>query len=156
MPAPHEADTQLLDLYKLTVEMADRVSARRGAANSFFLAIQTALASAAALLSGTDRTLDADRLGALVVSIVGVVLSCSWWVLLRSYRDLNRAKFGVILGIERNHLPIHPFGDEWESLKADPVPWWRGRYAELNTVERVVPVAFLLVYIVLGLRALLA
>ncbi len=149
-------DVRVLDLYKLTVEMADRVSARRGAANSFFLTIQTALASAAALLSGTDRALDADRLGAVVISVVGIVLSCSWWVLLRSYRDLNRAKFSVILGIERDHLPVQPFGDEWESLKADPVPWWRGRYAELSTVERVVPIAFLLVYLVLGLRALMA
>ncbi|MGW1594955.1 RipA family octameric membrane protein [Streptomyces sp. NPDC002343] len=42
-PAPEQQAETLLDLYKLAVEMADRVSARRGTANAFFLSVQTAL-----------------------------------------------------------------------------------------------------------------
>ena len=34
-----EPPPQLLELYKLAVEMADRTSARRGLANSFFLTL---------------------------------------------------------------------------------------------------------------------
>ncbi len=34
---------QYLELYKLAVEMADRVSARRATANAFFLTVNTAL-----------------------------------------------------------------------------------------------------------------
>lgn len=34
----------LLELYKTAVEMADRVSARRAGANSFFVTLNTALA----------------------------------------------------------------------------------------------------------------
>jgi hypothetical protein len=32
-----------MELYKLAVEMADRVSARRGTANAFFVTVNTAL-----------------------------------------------------------------------------------------------------------------
>jgi hypothetical protein len=38
-----KAAEHYLELYKLAVEMADRVSARRATANAFFLTINTAL-----------------------------------------------------------------------------------------------------------------
>ena len=147
---------QVLELYKLSVEMADRISARRGTANSFYVTLQTGLTSVAALLATNRSAIGQDRLAAMVISIVGITLSLSWWALLRSYRQLNGAKFDVILSIERDHLQVQPFAKEWETLKKDPIPGWRGRYAELGTVERVVPLTFAVVYLVLGLRTLLA
>jgi hypothetical protein len=36
-------------------------------------------------------------------------------------------------------LPVEIFGDEWKALKRDPVPGWRKRYAELGTIEKVIP-----------------
>ncbi len=77
-------------------------------------------------------------------------MSVTWWLQLRSYRQLNRAKFDVILAIERNYFNIRPFADEWESLKRDRIPGWQGRYAELGTVERVVPLVFLIANVLLG------
>lgn len=44
-------------------------------------------------------------------------------------------------------LPIHPFADEWKSLKEDPIRSWRSRYAELGFVERVVPTTFCALYV---------
>jgi hypothetical protein len=75
-----------------------------------------------------------------------LALSLSWWLLLKSYRDLNRAKFTVINEME-NRLEAKVFKDEWEILKKDDVTWWRGRYAEFGTVERVVPVIFAVLYV---------
>jgi hypothetical protein len=121
-----------LDLYKLTVEMADRVTARRGAANSFFLALNAALAAFAGSRGSASSW---------IVPAAGVLLAAAWWLLLRSYRDLNAAKFSVILEME-GRLPAQPFGAEWKHLKRDTLPWWKGRYAEQGTVERVVPVIF--------------
>jgi hypothetical protein len=72
---------QYLELYKLAVEMADRVSARRAVANSFFLTVNTALA--ALLGSGSFRW---------YVSVAGIVFAVTWWALLRSYKELNAAK----------------------------------------------------------------
>ena len=71
------------------------------------------------------------------------MVACTWWLQLRSYRDLNRAKFDVITRIERDYLEPRIFTDEWDSLKKDRVPGWRKRYAELGTVERVVPLIFI-------------
>ena len=124
-----------LDQYKLAVEMADRVSARRGVANSFFLTVNTALI---ALLGGTDLR--------WYVPLAGIAFAVTWWALLRSYRDLNRAKFEVILEMEKR-LPVQVYGDEWASLK-DAAPAGRrlAAYRELGQVERLVPGLFALIY----------
>jgi hypothetical protein len=130
---PHGAlPDGFLDLYKLTVELADRVTSRRGTASSFFLAINSALAAFAG---------SRPRHPSWVVRAAGLLLAAAWWLLLRSYRDLNSAKFSVIREME-TCLPVQPFDAEWKYLKKDALPWWKGRYAEQGTVERVVPLVF--------------
>ncbi len=85
-----------------------------------------------------------------LAAVAGVVIAGSWWLLLRSYRDLNTAKFKVINAIETEHLPLKLFAEEWQYLKRDPVRSWRQRYAELGQVERVVPLIFALLYAALA------
>ena len=159
--APVElSGAERLELYKTTVEMADRISARRGVANSFFLTVHTALVAAlAALDRGSTHTVDrivgvfvhsettqaADPFYLGLVAVAGLILAGSWWVLLRSYRDLNRAKFKVIHRLE-DRWDVQPFAEEWEHAKADKKPFWRGGYTELGSVERLVPIAFALIY----------
>lgn len=141
-------------LYATAVEMADRVSARRGQANQFYLSIETVLLGVPAFFgSATPTGGGASAFPTTVLAAVGVIVSATWWLQLRSYRQLNRAKFEVILAIERKHFSTHPFGDEWNSLKEDSLPGWRGRYAELSTVERVVPIVFLVANVAVGFRA---
>lgn len=127
-----KATEQYLELYKLAVEMADRVSARRTTANTFFLTINTALL--AFVSTGPVTFL-------WLVALVGIALSLTWWILLKSYRDLNEAKFGVITRMESN-LEARVFGDEWRKLKEDRPKGLRGRYAEFSIVERIVPLIF--------------
>lgn len=136
--------------------MADRVSARRATANSFFITLNVALVAligfirpAEAPTAGTAREL--DRFGLIYISAAGVVLALAWWLLLRSFRDLNGAKFKVIGEMEKN-LPAQPFNDEWAHLRSDPVRPWRRRYAELGTVERVVPIVFVAIYVAAIIR----
>lgn len=129
----------------LAVEMADRVSARRALANTFFLTVNTGLA---ALLGGQDLR--------WYVAAAGIVFALSWWWLLQSYRNLNSAKYGVINAIEPR-LPIQLFSDEWERLQTRRSPralWppralrsWLTGYHELGTIERIVPLAFVAIYI---------
>jgi hypothetical protein len=135
-----------LDQYQLAVEMADRVSARRGVANSFFLTVNTALI---AVIGGTDLR--------WYVPVAGIAFAASWWALLRSYRDLNAAKFRIIQEMETK-LSFAPFTGEWQVLKDSnsPIKRWRNRYAELGWVERVVPMVFGVVYLVGLIRAVLA
>lgn len=145
------SDPREFELYKLAVEMADRVSARRATSNSFFLAVQSAFVAVLGIAS--PALAERPWWTSLTVALAGVALSASWWLQLRSYRDLNRAKFAVINGMEER-LPQRIFSDEWASLKQDPIPSWRGRYAELGTVERVVPWVFAFLYLLLFLGRL--
>ena len=64
-----------LDLYKLAVEMADRISARRGLTNSFFLTINTAVVG----VLGTQSS-------RWYFAVAGITLSVAWWASLVSYR----------------------------------------------------------------------
>jgi hypothetical protein len=139
------------DVYKLAVEMADRISARRGTANAFFFTIHSALIAVIGFVRPTQpgqhqSAQHVDTFGPIYVAVGGVVLAAAWWLMLKSYRDLNRAKFAVINEMERQ-LPAQPFNDEWKSLKGDPVKRWRKRYAELGTIERVVPFVFTAIYV---------
>jgi len=144
------AEPEVRELYAMAVEMADRVSARRGQANQFYLTLQTLLLGTPALFGALGNGGAIDPLRGCLLAVVGAIVSVTWWLQLRSYRDLNRAKFVVINDIEATHLMIKPFSDEWTALKKDPLPFWQGRYAELGAVERVVPIIFLAVNVVLA------
>lgn len=151
-PAPDPtARATLLDIYRLAVEMADRVSARRTTANNFFLALHGSLAAVVALLGIQPGAAAAQGAGShnvvptIVIGVAGILLCASWWLGLRSYRDLNSAKFKVINKLEEQ-LPARIFTEEWQHLKRDEISWWRGRYAEQGTVERVVPFIFAALY----------
>lgn len=135
-------DSILFEQYRLATEMADRISARRGTANGFYFTVSSALLAAS------------ESLGLSIASAAGLALACAWWLQLRSYRNLNAAKWTVIGELEVS-LPAKPFTDEWSILKAEPVDrlvlrsaWITralqplARYAELSLVEQVVPVVF--------------
>ena len=139
-------DPRELELYKIAIEMADRISARRATSNSFFLAVQSALIAVLGLAAPSLAA--RPWWTSLTVAVAGIALSASWWLQLRSYRDLNRAKFGVINMIEER-LPYKIFSDEWRYLKQDRAARWRGRYTELGTVERFVPWVFAMLYVLL-------
>lgn len=140
------------EIYTLAVEMADRVSARRLVANSFFASINTGLIA----LIGTKGS-------PWYVAGAGALLCLVWWALLKSYRELNSAKFKVINAMEAQ-LSVKIFSDEWKHLKKDPSPFrlhprhmrgWIAQYRELGRVERYVPGLFALMYAInIGSRLL--
>jgi hypothetical protein len=146
-------EDRILELYNLAVEMADRVSARRTAANAFFLTLHGGLAAAVGILGQATSPEKDVSVYLLLAPTAGLALSAAWFLLLRSYRDLNKAKFTVITEIE-GELPLQIFAKEWEQLKKDPVEGWRARYAEQGTVERVVPAIFALLYVAAIVRVL--
>ena len=122
----------------MAVEMADRISARRAIASSFFLSAQTALI---ALVAATSKKHWA-------FALPGLVMAITWWLLLRSYRHLNTEKFKVIQEMEKR-LPASPFQDEWDALKPAAGRRFRERYVELGLLERVVPILFAAIFIVI-------
>jgi len=176
--AGDDTDT-ILELYKIAVEMADRTSARRAGANSFFLTLNTVLAAVVGIVSSARKppphgnlpTFDA--FGFVLTAAAGIVLAFTWRALLKYYRRLNSAKFDVINELEKR-LPAQPYTDEWKFLHPDEtlgketpsVPFWRlvkqwkrwrqsTKYREATVVEQVVPLVFVVIYVILGLRVLI-
>ncbi|WP_455769109.1 RipA family octameric membrane protein [Kitasatospora purpeofusca] len=138
----------LLEQYKVYVEMADRVSSRRGLANSFFLTLNVAVIG----LSGPALKVGSQRVDLFFASILLVILlaQCAVWVcVIRSYRTLNKAKYEVI-GAMEERLPARIYSKgEWLYL----VRGGRiGRYASLSVVEQLMPAIFSVAYILLFAR----
>lgn len=150
-PTKDRPDSQVLDIYKVAVEMADRVSARRAVANAFFLTVNTSLIAVVGLSTAQSRSM----LPFVAVCVAGIAVSASWLHLLRVYRRLNAAKFAVINQIEADHLPIKLYTHEWSELMPEGTDGTRLRdrpgkmFRELGNVERIVPVVFGALYIVL-------
>ena len=110
----NEADRQnhLLEQYKLYLASAENISDRRQTANSFFVTVNTALVTLLGYLNADPE--ESTNLHWLV-SISGIVISYMWYRLIRSYKDLNSAKFKVIHLIERK-LPLNLFAAEWDAV----------------------------------------
>ena len=104
----------LIEQYKLYVQMADQISARRQTASSFFLSINTAILVFVSYAQSAGTQASLTEFGWLISS-AGVVLCYMWYRLIRSYRDLNSAKFKVIHEIERR-LPMSPYDAEWQAV----------------------------------------
>jgi hypothetical protein len=87
-----------------------------------------------------------------VAPLVALLGQCvAWFWILRSYRQLNAAKYAVIGALERR-LPASPYWRaEWSALGQgkDPAQYW-----PLSPVEQVVPLFFAVVYLA-GFVALL-
>lgn len=136
----------LFEQYKLCVEMADRISARRSTANSFFLSANTLLVAVIGVLSQLgSNSISFSLLWAIIASAAGILFCLCWAATIRRYRDLNTAKFNVINAIE-NRLPASAFKTEWEYLRQGKKA---EEYKHLTAVEHWVPVIFAALYVLL-------
>jgi hypothetical protein len=134
-------DSALLEQYKLYVEMADRISARRGQANSYFLTLNTALVG---LFPAVTKVQVGDKAGWLAIPLVALLGECfAWFYLVRGYRLLNSAKYDVVGALEER-LPASPWGAEWWALTERA---GRARYWPLSHIENWIPVLFALMYV---------
>lgn len=130
--------------YKLYVEMTDRISARRQTANSFFLTLNTALVALVSYLGlGTS-----PKKWYWAVAVAGIVLSYMWYRLVRSYKDLNTAKFKIVHEIE-SKLPMAPYDAEWEAVGRGEMP---KLYLPFTHVEMYVPWVFIALHGIVALQ----
>ena len=137
-------DQIVLTEYSLYVEMADRISARRHSANSYFLAANSLLVALSGFLTsqageGGWKT----GLPLALVPLAGIALCFVWYHLVRSYRQLNTAKFKVVHEIELL-LPLAPYDAEWEAVERGKNP---DLYRPFTDVEKWVPTIFGALYV---------
>jgi hypothetical protein len=133
----------ILDQYKTYVEMADRISARRGLTNTFFLTLNSAVFTVIGLF-WKDRPAEPSVAVLAVLLAVALTQCAAWYFIIRSYRQLNTAKYDVV-GLLEERLPASPYNAaEWAALKKgeDTRVYW-----PLSHVEQWVPILFGLIYI---------
>jgi hypothetical protein len=133
---------QLMQMYMQYLNMADRISDRRGTANSFFLTLNTGIVGAYATFNDSIDKTSSMALLAMLIALMSVCVTWAW--LLRSYRTLNRAKFAVV-GMLEKRLPASPFDAEWVALGKSG-SWWI--HAPLTPIELFVPLTFFSLYAV--------
>ncbi|MFJ3923939.1 hypothetical protein [Streptomyces sp. NPDC090022] len=141
----------ILEQYKTYIEMADRISSRRNLANTFFLSLNSAVAATMAALAGPEG--GQVPLPVALATLVVLLTQClTWFVMVRSYRQLNAAKFEVIGALEKK-LPAFVYSRAEWSLLGEGRDW--RRYLPLTHVEQWVPLIFATAYLVgfLALRA---
>ncbi len=132
---------EYLQLYKLHAEFADRVSQRREGANRLYTGLLTGLMVVVSALLSLGPSSESVNVALFMgCGIFGMILSASWVIVIRSYRQLNTGKFKALLELEK-HLSYPFFAREWELLH-------QGRdfrrYWKLTVVETVLPITFFL------------
>lgn len=133
---------ELLEIYRLHAELADRVSQRREGANRLYVSLLAALVVfLAALLRFTPGSLPGTTV-VVVACVTGTVLSASWWLVIRSYRQLNTGKLKVLHELEER-LAYAFFAREWELLGEGKD---RTRYWPLTKAEALLPWMFFLIF----------
>ena len=129
----------LLEQYKIFVTATENISNRRQTANSFFVTINTVLISFTSYSNAYGKT---GLSALLLASFAGLFISFMWYRLIRSYTDLNGAKFKVIKEIE-SHLPLNPFEAEWEAVGRGKDPTL---YLPFTSVEANIPRVFMFLH----------
>jgi len=137
----------ILELYKIYVGSSQQISDRRGQANTFFLSVNTFLLTALSFIYAQGARLEPRWL--IIVPLGAVLVLCYYWFhLIRSYRQLNTAKFLVIDALE-SRLPARPFvAAEWNALGQGKNP---RIFTPLTSTERMIPILFAVLYLAGGL-----
>ena len=135
---------ELLEIYKLHAELADSVSRQRSTANRFYMLVLSGLA---VLFSAFLQRKNGVPLGWLMVGFgsFGTLLAGAWYIVIRSYRQLNSGKFKALHELEEK-LAYPFFKREWDLLDEGTE---RKTYWRLTIVETFVPIIFFVCFVAL-------
>jgi len=131
----------LLEQYKMYVKTSTDVTSNRLETNKFFLTLNSTIFGIAGLITMLNNSFII-----LLFSIIGVMVSLVWLKNILSYKELNCAKFKVIHELE-NYLPASLFKTEEKH--------YLNSYHTLTSIEKFIPIAFIILYISLSILSLL-
>lgn len=133
-------NADLLEQYKLYVQSAENVSARRVASSRYLLTLNVALVA----LYGFQSSNLSPGWWTVLVPVLGISVSVLWHLIIKSHKDLNAVKFKIIHELEQ-WLPATLYAYEWRLAEEG-----RGKpYRSVTDIERWVPLAFLVLHLVL-------
>jgi len=122
-------DSELLELYKLYVDTATKVTETRLKANAFFTSLNAVIIGSSGFITPA------------LLLFFGIGVNILWEGIIKSQKLLNAAKFKVIFEIEEK-LVYPLFRKEWEAYKAD-------RRTDTTDVEKWLPRSIILLYVLM-------
>ena len=134
----------LFEQYKLYIESAEKTSDRRQLANNHFITINTAFVL---LMGFFYQYIDNSAWVNLVFASFGVAICIVFYRLIRSYQQINKAKFNIIQKIEEE-LPLALYKEEWNFLKNYRA---KGKYNLLSKNERRIVTSFGIIYFIVAI-----
>ena len=119
---------EVVELYKIAVDMADKVSQRRGIMNHFYLTLVSVL------LTGSFISFMKEPVISFFLLTLIIIICWLWYKNVLSYKKLNTAKFKVIHQIEKN-LSVQIFEDEYN--------YYKDQRDDFSDIEKKVPLVFI-------------
>ena len=128
---------ELIEIYKLHAGLADSISRQRGTANRFYMLVLSGLS---VLFSALLQRRNGVPLGWLMIGFgaLGASLASAWFIVIRSFRQLNSGKFKALQELEEKLVYLF-FKREWDLLEEGRE---RKTYWRLTVVETIVPIIF--------------
>lgn len=135
----------IFDLYKMMVDSSEKLIERRQKTNAFFITAIGSLLAVATLLIQVKILKNNSIFILYGFSGIGLLLCKSWRNLIDNYGKLNKAKFDVILTLEKQ-LSAQIYQAEWIALGKGLRP---DKYKSFTSTEKNVPLYFGILIIVL-------
>ena len=137
--------SHILEQYKIYVQSAEQLSARRfTTTTTFFASANTLLLSGYGALASIKSSGAAKDQWLALIAVSGILLALTWRGLAKSFRDSRGVKHMVITELE-NLLPIKPFTAEWPAFRQiETRP-----YAPYTSIEVSVQWCFIAIYVTL-------
>ncbi|MCY4490826.1 MAG: hypothetical protein OXC46_05100 [Thaumarchaeota archaeon] len=131
--------TALIEQYKMYVQTADNVSARRIATSRYLLTLNVALIA----VYGFQLSISSQWYFTFLVPVTGVIVSLLWYMIIKSHHDLNKIKFKLIHELEKN-LPAALFTQEYMVGEGSDKS-----YTKVTDIEKLIPFLFIGIHVIL-------
>lgn len=132
-----------MEQYRIYLHILNSTIDRSQKANEFFLGLNAAILGILGYVEA--KSLPHGNIIFMLIPFAGISISYTWYRIINSYNQLNRAKFKVIHGIEEK-LPVALFKTEWNILVKSID---EKKYVSFSKIERHVPATFIVLYIII-------
>lgn len=122
----------ILEQYKIAIDGANKISERRWAMNNLLITLNWWILTFLWVFKDDYKMI-------LIGCIFWFFVSVIWALKIKSYKEINKAKFEVINLIERN-LPIKLYEEEWRIFK-------KANNWSITEHEVWIPVILVIIYI---------
>lgn len=137
-----------LEQYRIYLHVFNSTNERRQKSNEFFLGLNAAIIGILGYVE--TKSIPNANVIFMLVPFVGISIGYCWYKIIKSYSQLDRAKFKVIHAVEQK-LPIALFETEWNLLGKGKD---KKKYRPLSDTEKIIPITFILLYIVILMLSL--